>query len=244
VRFGEVACAECLSWPRRSITGDRAAAEDAAAGAVRNHGANARSCGHWRPFEDLSKNELPRDLHATLNQALTREWQLIRQHSLDGFLPVIEWLRQRCENVPCRQSSLTHGDFHPFNVLIRDHDAMTVIDWTYFRIVDRRLDLANTLMILEAHGSVEYRNAILYWYQHLAGFEVPHLEWFELLPCLYKVRHTTMMLKYGGENIGKHPGATTMVKQNLGGTTRMYELVQKRAGIRIPEFERVMRQNS
>lgn len=47
------------------------------------------------------------------------------------------------------QSVVCHGDYHPFNLLIGDDGAATVLDWTGAILADPAFDLAFTTLLLE-----------------------------------------------------------------------------------------------
>jgi aminoglycoside phosphotransferase (APT) family kinase protein len=84
----------------------------------------------WRPFvNDVARGETEGP-YVFVDRDLRRVHDALAQLSLEGFLPIVEWLEERRDEVPCRQPSLVHGDFHPYNILLRDDGSAVVIDWT------------------------------------------------------------------------------------------------------------------
>jgi aminoglycoside phosphotransferase (APT) family kinase protein len=97
------------------------------------------------------------DARQAVEQALRRAHAALVQFALRGFLPIVAWLEERREAVPCLQPSLVHGDFHPNNILLREDGSAVVIDWAGLQASDARFDLAWTLLLVSTRSSVACR---------------------------------------------------------------------------------------
>jgi aminoglycoside phosphotransferase (APT) family kinase protein len=216
----------------------------------------------WRPFvndgaRDATQVHIPDPRHLVaafvddgardatqgpydfVDRSLRRARDALAQFSLLGFLPIVAWLEERREAVPCRQPALVHGDFHPNNILLRDDGSAVVIDWAGLQVSDARFDLAWTLLLMSTHGSVAWRDAILQEYERLIGAKVEQIEWFETFACLRRLRVVAVSLSEGAEKLGLRPDAVTMMQQQMGAIQQVYTLLLERTGIRIAEVERL-----
>ncbi|MGQ9629147.1 MAG: phosphotransferase family protein [bacterium] len=107
----------------------------------------------WRPFVRNPSRYDASDPYAFVDRKLGRFWPVFERFPKPDFLPVIEWLRARRDQVPCPRPSPIHWDFHPANVLLRADGSAVVIDWTQIDISDARFDLAWTLvLVISAEG--------------------------------------------------------------------------------------------
>jgi aminoglycoside phosphotransferase (APT) family kinase protein len=193
----------------------------------------------WQPFVEHVPSDETKGPYVFVDRYLRRVHDALAQFSLSGFLPIVEWLAKRRDEVPCRQPALVHGDFHPYNILLRDDGSAVVIDWTGLHVSDARFDLAWTLLLVRTHGSVEWRDHILQEYERLVGAKVQQIEWFEAFACVRRLRAVTVSLSEGAEKLGMRPDAVTMMKQQLGAIKQVYELLLERTGIRVAEVERL-----
>jgi len=73
--------------------------------------------------------------------------------------------------------AVTHGDYHPWNALLRESDdAAFVIDWTQADVSDYRFDLGWTLVMMRTNFGRETRDAALSSYERASGHFVPDVE--------------------------------------------------------------------
>jgi aminoglycoside phosphotransferase (APT) family kinase protein len=193
----------------------------------------------WQPFVEHVPSDETRGPYVFVDRYLRRVHDALAQFSLLGFLPIVDWLAKRRDEVPCRQPSLVHGDFHPNNILLRDDGSAVVIDWTGFHVSDARFDLAWTLLLVRTHGSMAWRDHILQEYERLVGARVQQIEWFETCACVRRLRAVTVSLSEGAEKLGMRPDAGTMMQQQIGAIKQVYELLLERTGIRVAEVERL-----
>jgi aminoglycoside phosphotransferase (APT) family kinase protein len=211
-----------------------------------NDGARGATQGHIpdprhlvAAFVDDEARDVTQGPYGFVDRSLRRAHDALAQFSLLGFRPIVAWLEERRDAVPCQQPALVHGDFHPNNILLRDDGSAVVIDWAGLQVSNARFDLAWTLLLTGTHGSVEWRDAILQEYERLVGAKVEQLEWFETFACLRRLRVVTVSLSEGAEKLGLRPDAVTRMQQQMGAIQQVYALLLERTGIRVAEVERL-----
>ncbi|MCP4541115.1 MAG: phosphotransferase [Chloroflexi bacterium] len=191
----------------------------------------------WRPFvDDVSKYDT-RDPYILVDRGLTQFRHFLSGFPQSGFLPVLEWLEVRRDQVPCLRPSPIHWDFHPGNVLLRDDGSMIVVDWTAFDISDSRFDLAWTLLLISTHKDAKWRDIILHEYERLTETPVEQIEYFDVAACTRRLFSVVTSLSEGPEKLGMRPEAVAMMKQQMGAIERVYDLLLERTGIRVTQVE-------
>jgi len=194
----------------------------------------------WRPFVDNVARYDTGDPYTFVDRALDEARPFLAHFLMPGFLPVVEWLEARREQVPCMRPSPIHQDYHPGNVLLRDDGSAVVVDWTQIDIGDSRFDLAWTLLLVSTHESAEWRDLTLQEYERLAGAQVEQIEYFDVYACAKRLFSVAASLLYGPDKLGMRPDAVTMMKRQMGAMKRVYELLLERTGIRVGEVERLL----
>ena len=200
----------------------------------------------WRPFvDDIASYERGRYLF--VDQWLSAARDALRRFQKLDWLPLVEWLEERRNRVPCPRPSLVHWDYHPANVLLRDDGSAVVIDWTGLRVSDARFDLAWTLLLAYSYVGVEWRDRILHEYERLMGIadsrqgaKVEQIEYFEVCACCRRLFDVGVSLSEGAEKMGMRPGAEAMMKQQRGALENVYGLLVERTGIKVAEVERLL----
>ncbi|MCK5346244.1 MAG: phosphotransferase, partial [Candidatus Heimdallarchaeota archaeon] len=64
---------------------------------------------------------------------------------LDWVYPIVDWLKERRNDVKTHELSVLHGDFHGRNIMFRGDGTPAVIDWSGSNVGDYRFDLAWTI---------------------------------------------------------------------------------------------------
>jgi aminoglycoside phosphotransferase (APT) family kinase protein len=194
----------------------------------------------WRPFvEDVARVDMA-DPYFFEDRWLEDGRRAIEELDMPGFLPIVDWLGARKDQVPCRRPSVVHQDFHPNNVLLRDDGSGVVIDWTQVDVADSRSDLAWTLVLVSSYRGSEWRERILREYERLAGGGVEQIEHFEVSACAKRLASVTASLLLGPEKLGMRPEAAATMKQQMGATRAVYEMLLERTGIRVAEVEKML----
>jgi aminoglycoside phosphotransferase (APT) family kinase protein len=194
----------------------------------------------WRPFvDDIAPYETGGP-YIFVDRWLSGACSALRRHPTSDALPLVEWLEQRRDEVPCRRPSLVHSDFHPSNVLVREDGSAVVIDWTGLHVSDARFDLAWTLVLVYSYAGAEWHDRILHEYERLNGSRVEQIGYFEVCACCRRLSDVGVSLSEGAEKMGMRPEAVTIMKQQRGAFENVYGLLLERTGIRVAQIERLL----
>jgi aminoglycoside phosphotransferase (APT) family kinase protein len=193
----------------------------------------------WRPFAlETALDEAP-DTAVLLGRELAQGQAILHHFERYEFDLVFDWLRERLPGVRFGSPSVTHGDYHPWNVLLRDDGTASVIDWTNVAVADYRADLAWTLLLMSTYGSAEPRSFILREYARFAGREVEQIELFDVIACLRRLATILIALGRGADQIGMRPGAEAMMK-DVSHIQKVYALLKDRSGLQIAAVEELL----
>jgi len=194
----------------------------------------------WRPFvQDTSIFETG-DAYTFINRWLAQAQKYMEDFQANEFAPALNWLKERSLYVPYERLSVTHGDYHPYNVLLRSDGAAFVIDWGNVEVADFRSDLAWTLLLTSTYGNPEAREIIISEYERIAGYQIERIEYFEVMAILRRLFSISVSLSDGASKLGMRSGAETMMKQNVDHLKNVYELLIDRTGIAIPKIETLL----
>jgi len=78
----------------------------------------------------------------TFDGQLSRVTAAVRQHSLEGLQPGIEWL---ATHKPSLRATVCHGDFHPMNILGEGGQVSGVIDWANAVVAPAEMDVGSAI---------------------------------------------------------------------------------------------------
>jgi aminoglycoside phosphotransferase (APT) family kinase protein len=191
----------------------------------------------WRPFVK-DPAEIGRRDEISLWLADAREKALL--FGVGELDPVLDWLEDFRAGVRPGRSSVTHGDFHPWNILVRPPGEMVVIDWTNARVQDFRLDLSWTLLLAEASLGAARRNQILTEYERARGERIEDLEYFEVMSALRRAGSILISLRHGAEQLGMRPGAEAIMSGESNHLRTAYHVLRARTGITIPAIAQMV----
>ena len=197
----------------------------------------------WRPFVQHRISFDAGDPFALVDRQMDLTRPYLERSPLPGFAPVFEWLAQRRDQVPCERPSVIHWDYHPANILLCDDGSATVIDWTQVDVSDSRFDLAWTLLLVSTYEGQAWHGRILREYERLAGIKVEQLAFFEVYACLKRLYSVAASLLLGPEAVGMRPDAAAIMRQQMGATRKVYDLLLHRTGIAVPEMEKLIAQD-
>jgi aminoglycoside phosphotransferase (APT) family kinase protein len=195
----------------------------------------------WQPFVDEpEKRSPPGRPYYHFDRTIARHASYLSKPPLSDFQPVIQWLEQRREQVPCPQGAAVHQDFHPDNILI-DHDGhFYVIDWTNFEISDYRFDLAWTLTLAYAYGGEARRSMILAAYEQQLGTSVPAISIFEVDAILRRIGSIMLSLAMGADSMGMRPDIIQTMKMQREPIARLYRRLQDLTDLQVPAVESLL----
>lgn len=188
----------------------------------------------------LHQLEIPDEGPATLQTRTIDDWLREGRRILGGLDMnelnlLLDWLER---NRPAAaRLSLTHNDFHPWNVLMHPTKGPLVIDWTSGGITDLRFDLAWTLLLTATSLGEEARHVVLEGYERHAAAEVKDLQWFEAAACGRRLADILMSLSAGPESMGMRPGAADQMLKRPATIETPARMLVERTGIHIPVAE-------
>lgn len=157
-----------------------------------------------------------------------------------GFEAGIAWLRAHRAQVRREDPAFVHWDYHPRNILVTEHGATYVIDWTGAEVTDYRFDLAWTLVLASGYSGMAARDEILAGYEHQAGERVEGIEYFEVAACLRRLFSIVFSVVAGAEKLGMRPGAEAQIKSNARHIENVHALLRARTGLTVPAVERLL----
>lgn len=198
----------------------------------------------WRQFAgffevdpSLSVSENP---YLFINRKISDMRRIVDRFRKNEFSPVLDWLEARKLDVPCRRLSLTHGDYHPNNVILGRNGEAFIIDWGATSIADVRVDLAWTFLLTSTHWGPELGESILTEYQRISGQKIEQIEYFEVLAILRRLFSISVSLSEGAGRMGMRPGTEEVMKQQGKRLEKAYDLLHDITGITIPQIEKLL----
>ena len=193
----------------------------------------------WRSFtDDVSQYDLP-TRYQFIDNTLAWGTEQLTLFGLTGFLPIVSWLQDRRDDVPCDQPAPIHFDFHPANILLRPDGTAVVLDWSGFEISDARFDLAWTLVLVSSYEGAVWRERILGTYEHQMGAPIQQIEYFEVYACVRRLFSIVASIQGGADKLGMNPNAVALMKEQKYAHRRVYDLLLERTGIRVSEVEKL-----
>ncbi len=191
----------------------------------------------WRLFAKLSPVDPTSSPYAFIDWFIQFGRKVIGESSVQGFIPVLEWVAARRDQVPCDRPVLAHFDYHPANLLVREDGTALVIDWTASAVLDPRFDLAWTSLLVWMYAGKDARDYIFSEYERLSGSPVREIAVFEVIACLRRLSDIMRSVSLGAEKMGMRPGAEEIMKKQAGPIQKVYEILVGHTGIRVPEIE-------
>jgi aminoglycoside phosphotransferase (APT) family kinase protein len=186
--------------------------------------------------------ESPRfkDTSSYLEMVLERTAQDLNKRGLPWLRPILDWLDEHRHKVSPGRFSVLHRDFHPGNVMVRDDDSHAVIDWGASSLGDPREDLMWTVLLASAFWGKPFGKTILEAYQREVG-EVRDSGFFEVASIFRRIQDTSISFMRGAEEAGMRAGGLEQMKESLGHLHRVHGFLEERTGIRLPEFDELLR---
>jgi aminoglycoside phosphotransferase (APT) family kinase protein len=184
----------------------------------------------WRPLVPDAAEREQRDEVAgwiATGRRIAARW------SEQEFDPVFAWLEEHRPAVERIPPSVTHGDYHPWNILCPAPDRLVVIDWTSADIFDFRFDLAWTLLLITSSVGMETRDRVLADYEQARGAPVRDLAFFEVMAATRRLGDIIISLRHGAEAMGMRPGAESLMAGENRHLRAAYELLTARTGLTI-----------
>jgi aminoglycoside phosphotransferase (APT) family kinase protein len=187
--------------------------------------------------------ESPRfeDTSSYLEMALERTARDLDERGPPWLRPVLGWLDDHRHGVSQGRFSVLHGDFHPGNVMARPDGSHAVIDWGASSLGDPREDLMWTVLLASAFWGRPFGETILEAYQRAAGEAVRDAEFFEVAAIYRRIQDTSISFMRGGEEAGMRAGAVEQMREGIAHLHSVHGFLEERTGIRLPEFDELLR---
>jgi aminoglycoside phosphotransferase (APT) family kinase protein len=190
---------------------------------------------HTMNLKALVENLLVQDEYTLIKRELYNLRSLVAPYS--ALAPVLAWLNELRDQVPCSRPSINHRDYHPWNVLLTAEGKLAVIDWGW-QIGDRRADLAWLLAKLEREGMSSMTGYILAEYERLDGERVENLDYFKVLANL---RWLVGVAKDLQINRALQNGAGEQTRAALEPRLRSaLEMIQSPTGLLLPKADELL----
>jgi aminoglycoside phosphotransferase (APT) family kinase protein len=213
-----------------------------------------------RAFADASPDERGRlvalftrlltDLHALDWCSLTADpdsaWQPLaldawiariahasQRFALSELEPVLSWLRKHRGTVGEEVPVLTHGDFHPWNVLMPAPSLGVVIDWTNAAITDFRLDLAWSLLLIRS-AEPSLCDAVARAYERQTRRPLEQLAYFEVAAAARRLVSIMATARHGAAAAGMRSGIEEVIRRDWSHLTAACALIGEHTGLILP----------
>ena len=203
-----------------------------------------------RLFVDLHRidptpifSESPRfkDTSGYLEMDLERVARDLDERGPPWLKPVLDWLDENRHGVSPGRFSVLHRDFHPGNIMVRPDGSHAVIDWGAASLGDPRADLMWTVLLASAFWGRPFGDSILEAYRRVIGEEVSDEGFFEVAAILRRIQDTSISFMRGSEEAGMRAGGLEQMKESLGHLHSVHGFLEERTGIRLPEFDELLR---
>jgi len=165
---------------------------------------------------------------------------LLDNLNVTWFQPVIDWLDSHRNSVTPEPLSVIHMDYHTRNVMVRDDGRLVVLDWTQAEPGDYRADLAWTVLLMSTYGSSSMRESFTVGYEKASGKEALDMKYFDVIAIFRRLLSMIISINMGAETLGMRSGAENIMKADSIHLSKVYELLNERTGIRLPEIEKIL----
>ena len=181
------------------------------------------------------------DTSSYLEMALVRTTRGLDESGPPWLRPVLDWLDEHRHGVSPGRFSVLHRDVHPGNIMVKPDGSHAVIDWGASSLGDPREDLMWTVLLASAFWGRPFGETILEAYQRAAGEEVRDAGFFEVAAIYRRIQDTSISFMRGAEEAGMRAGAVEQMKESLGHLHGVHGFLEERTGIRLPEFDELLR---
>jgi aminoglycoside phosphotransferase (APT) family kinase protein len=156
------------------------------------------------------------------------------------FDPVIDWLRSHSSQVQPERLALIHGDYHPWNISLRDEDRALVLGWDGARISDYRVDLAWTLILADTYATPQVRDFMLNEYERLANHQVEQMDYFNVAASLKRLFVMIASTTSWSNTAEMQSRAEELAEQDGDHIRAVYTLLQEKTGLTVPVIDRLL----
>jgi len=193
------------------------------------------------PARVYPESTLFEDTSRYLETALKRTARDLDERGPPWLRPILDWLHEHRKGVSPGECSVLHGDFHPGNVMVRPDGSHAVIDWGASSLGDPREDLMWTVLLASAFWGRPFGDTIFDDYQTAAGEKVRDTGFFEVAAIYRRIQDTSISFTRGAEAASMRAGAVEQMKESLGHLHSVHGFLEEMTGIRLPEFDELLR---
>ena len=142
---------------------------------------------YWQTiFDNLNKPDIEHDPLIIIKSIINRTKPLVRVYNILEFVPILEWLENNMlEHHSCKELVLCHGDYHPNNIIVNKKAELITLDWSNVGLSDSRIDLAFTVVVINAEIHSKVDELIISLYERLTHTTVGDLTYFKVLVHLF-----------------------------------------------------------
>ncbi|MFW9993118.1 MAG: phosphotransferase family protein [Candidatus Odinarchaeota archaeon] len=195
----------------------------------------------WKRFATDPELRTHGDSEIWIKLELAAAQKVMDEHLFHDLQPVLDWLNDLKSEIPPVELSLIHGDYHSYNIMLRNSDNKpVVIDWGRSRVGDFRYDLAWTLLVESTYGELEMRQRILDEYQRLDNTGINTIEYFDVLAIFWRLFYIVLTITRGAKTLGYRKGVESYMKQRPYHLRRVYDLLQERTGLELVSVEKLL----
>ncbi len=98
-----------------------------------------------------------------------------------GLKSLIDWVRERLDEVENTENVMLHFDFHPQNIMVNKGKIVALIDWAEACLGDATFDVAWSKMLFHKTGAGDIVDLFVREYKLCSGRILKDLDFFEVL---------------------------------------------------------------
>jgi aminoglycoside phosphotransferase (APT) family kinase protein len=196
----------------------------------------------WKPFSAVPDEVIRGDDFYFIDSWLSGARRTLANYPGTGLDPILEWLVERRDQVPCAAAAVLHNDFHPGNIIVRPDGAAFVIDWTGLHVSDPRFDLAWTYLLAYAYMGKPLSDAILKGYQDRLGQPIHQMDYFLVCACARRLFDVGVSISQGSTTLGMRPETIDRMRQDFGALKQVHLLLKEITGVTIKEIDQLLAQ--
>ncbi len=162
-------------------------------------------------------------------------------HKIPEVNEILDWIFEKVKSVELNQLACIHKDFHPGNIIVSEKDKKSyVIDWHEFQIMDYRVDLAWTSMLLQCHWSKSIHDKTLHYYEKISGSKTQNFEFFEVIALYIRIVEMSISLKSSATDIGMKDSTKERLMKLEAPFKELFNMLYDRTKIKLPQIEILM----
>ncbi|MDP2859513.1 MAG: phosphotransferase family protein [Bacillota bacterium] len=185
-----------------------------------------------------------RDRHAALT---TLEPESIREFLAPSSIspqlaPILKWMDDHRPGLEGGETCLLHGDFHLWNIMLREDGRPVVLDWGQAGLGDPHHDIAQSMLLSKTQNMPGVAQACLEAYGAASGRRFENLELFETMALARRLGGVMVCLADGPEALGLRPELAPYMFKRLDQIDALRVLLERQARISLPGIRSLLSQ--